>query len=165
LLVSTSFHQTEFASKPFSPVLESVCLSAINTKMDVFQLEPDTTELFDDMSIEDLTEFVNLHASPDFDRSGQDDSSIELFIYACFLVFTKTASIQALDQGILSAEIWVQETPNDHVQIGRRVNILDTLVARKLQAQTEQQHQTDTGLPMPESDQGTSIAQIIRRSG
>ncbi|KAF8847672.1 HET-domain-containing protein [Acephala macrosclerotiorum] len=136
-------------------------MSTTSISMDVFEVDPDTAVIFNEMSTEDLGDFVNLHNSPDFYRSAENDSDIELCIYACFLIFTRTASTRILERAILSADLWMAATPRDHPHRERRIEILDTMLARKLQGQTEQQVQGElTSQPGLDS---ISTARLIPR--
>jgi hypothetical protein len=92
--------------------------------MTKFHIEPEMAALLDDMSDEEMRVFAEFQEGP------ESDEQIELFLYACFLIFTRTTSIEYLERAIQQAEGWVAATPNDHPQRVRRTEILDTMSAR-----------------------------------
>jgi hypothetical protein len=138
-------------------------MSTTSISMDVFKVDPETAADFNEMSVEDLGDFVNLHNSPNFYESAENDSDIELCLYACFLIFTKIASIQILERAILLADLWMAATPLDHPHRERRIEILDTMLARKLQAQSEQQVEGELTTQPALDSIGT--ARLIQRPG
>ncbi|KAI0977555.1 hypothetical protein F4678DRAFT_413424 [Xylaria arbuscula] len=94
---------------------------------DSFNIEVDLAATLDEMSHEDLHSFAELQ------EDTASDEQIELYIYTRFLIFTKTWSIEHLDQSIQRTEGWLAITPTDHLDRIRRSHVLDMLVARKHQ--------------------------------
>jgi hypothetical protein len=92
--------------------------------MEMFDVELEMANLLRDLSDEDLRDFAELQ------EESASDAQIELFIYTCFLIFTRTASTEYLARAIGRAEGWVAVTPDDHPQSARRSKILDTMSAR-----------------------------------
>ncbi|KAI1157268.1 hypothetical protein F5B18DRAFT_261330 [Nemania serpens] len=95
--------------------------------MEPFHVDDDMATLLRSMDDEDLHSFAELH-----DDTASDEQ-IELYIYTHFLIFTKTQSMECLDQAIQRTEGWLATTPTDHPDHSRRFHILDMLVARKHQ--------------------------------
>ncbi|KAI1158960.1 CHAT domain-containing protein [Nemania serpens] len=95
--------------------------------MEPFHVDNDMVTLLGSMDDEDLHSFAELH-----DDTASDEQ-IELYIYIHFLIFTKTQSMECLDQAIQRTEGWLTTTPTDHPDHSRRFHILDMLVARKHQ--------------------------------
>ncbi|KAF2786116.1 hypothetical protein K505DRAFT_290268 [Melanomma pulvis-pyrius CBS 109.77] len=91
-----------------------------------FRVEPDMASSLWDMSDEDLRAFAELQEDP------TSDVQIELYIYVCLLIFTRTASIEHLDNATNRAERWVALTPNDHPDRARRSEILDRILENLL---------------------------------
>jgi hypothetical protein len=92
--------------------------------MDIFHIEPEMAALLNGMSDEEIRAFADTQEDP------ASDAQIELFIYICFLIFTRTASMDYLNQAIQRAEGWVAVTADDHPQCARRSEILDAMLAR-----------------------------------
>jgi hypothetical protein len=80
--------------------------------------------LLHDMSDEDLNSFAELQGDP------ANSAQIQLFIYACFLIFTRTGSMKFLERAIQQAGTWVAETADDHLDRARHSEILDMISAR-----------------------------------
>jgi hypothetical protein len=85
--------------------------------MEMFHIEQEMVNLLHDLSDEELQSFVRLH--DDFST----DIQIELFIYVCFLIFTRTGSVEYLQQAMECAEAWVKVTPKDNIDQARRLEI------------------------------------------
>jgi hypothetical protein len=92
--------------------------------METFHIEPEMATSLHDMSDEELLPFAELQEDP------ASDAQIELFIYTCFLIFTRTASTEYLERAIQRAEGWVAVTPVDDPDCARRSQILDTMLVR-----------------------------------
>jgi len=93
-------------------------------EMEMFHVEQEMASLLHDISDEELRSFAELHEDP------ADDAQIELFIYTCFLIFTRTGSMEYLERAIQRAEGWVAVTADDHPERARRAKILDVMSAR-----------------------------------
>lgn len=91
--------------------------------MEMFHVEPEMASSLHDISDEDLHSFAEL-------QDPADDAQIELFIYTCFLVFTRTGSMEYLERAIQRAEGWAVVTANDHPDRARRSEILDMMSAK-----------------------------------
>jgi len=92
--------------------------------MEMFHVEPEMATLLHEMSDEDLHAFVELQDDP------ASDAQIELYISTCFLIFTRTDSVEYLERAIQRAEGWVAVTADDHPRRTHRTEILDTMSAR-----------------------------------
>ncbi|EJT69155.1 hypothetical protein GGTG_13264 [Gaeumannomyces tritici R3-111a-1] len=95
--------------------------------MEPFNIEAEIASSLDDMSEGDLRSFAELHEDP------ENDDQIELHIYTCFLIFTRTRSTEHLEQAIQRTEGWIAVTATDHPDRTRRFQILDMMSARMSQ--------------------------------
>ncbi|OXV06258.1 hypothetical protein Egran_05974, partial [Elaphomyces granulatus] len=86
-----------------------------------FRVEPDLVRLVDEMNDEDLRVFADLQDDP------ASDSQIELHIYTCLTVFTRSNSTEHLELAVQRAEGLVAVTPDNHADRARRLEILDML--------------------------------------
>lgn len=91
--------------------------------MEIFHIEPETADLLCDMTDEDICSFAELQKDP------TSDAENELFIYTCFLIFTRKGSLEYLERAIQGAEGWVAVTSDDHPDRARRVEIHLTVSA------------------------------------
>ncbi|KAF2804437.1 uncharacterized protein BDZ99DRAFT_337381, partial [Mytilinidion resinicola] len=91
---------------------------------ELFHVEPEITSSLHEMSNEDLCSFAELHEDP------VNDVQIELYVFTCLLLFTRTLSTQYLEQAIQRAEGWVAVTGPDDPDRARRFQILDMMLAR-----------------------------------
>ncbi|KAL8364751.1 hypothetical protein RB595_003837 [Gaeumannomyces hyphopodioides] len=91
--------------------------------MELFHIEAEMTALLNDMSDEDLHSFAESQEDP------ASDEQIELYIYACFLVFKRSASAEHLEHAVQRTEGWVAVTPTDHPDRTRRSRIFDMMSA------------------------------------
>ena len=89
--------------------------------MELFNIEAEMASLLNDMSNEDLHSFAESQEDP------ASDSQIELYIYACFLIFKESGSTEHLERAAQRAERWVVVTPTDHPHRTRRRHILDMI--------------------------------------
>ena len=60
------------------------------------------------MNDKELCSFMKLYKDP------VNNEQIELYIYTCFLVFTRTYTTEFLEQAIQRAAEWITETANDY---------------------------------------------------
>jgi hypothetical protein len=93
--------------------------------MELFHVESEMATLLHGMSNEDLCSLAELH------DDSVNDVQIELYIFTCFLLFTKTFSAEYLEQAIQRTEGWVAVTGLDHPDRARRFQIFDMMSARK----------------------------------
>jgi hypothetical protein len=77
------------------------------------------------LTVEELRAFADAIEDPTCDMQ------IKLFIYTCFYIFTRTASMEYLEQAIQRAEGWTAAVAIDHPDRPRRFQILDMMSARK----------------------------------
>ena len=92
--------------------------------MGMFILEPGMPSLLGDIDDEDLPAFADFH------KDATSDPQLELYICACFLIFTRTGSMNYLERAIRQAERWVAAISDDHQQRARRSKVFDMLSAR-----------------------------------
>jgi hypothetical protein len=59
------------------------------------------------------------------------DTEIELFIYICYFIYTRTMSMKYLEQAIQRTEGWAAAVAIDHSDRPRRFQMLDMMSARK----------------------------------
>ncbi|KAJ3573296.1 hypothetical protein NPX13_g4756 [Xylaria arbuscula] len=111
-------------SIPFGSATASTDAKDI-VKMEAFHVDDEMATLLGGMEDEDLYSFAELQ------EDITSDEQIELFIYIHFLIFTKTRSMECLDQAIQRTEGWLAVTPTDHPDHTRRSYVLDMLVARR----------------------------------
>lgn len=93
-------------------------------KMEPFDIEAEMTSLLNDMTDEDLRSFAELQDDP------ASDGQVEVYIYACLLIFMRSGSAAHLEQAIRQTKDWVTVTPTNHSDRTRRVHILDIMSAR-----------------------------------
>ncbi|KAL8367900.1 hypothetical protein RB599_003698 [Gaeumannomyces hyphopodioides] len=91
--------------------------------MELFHIEVDMASLLNHMSDEDLHSFAESQEDP------ASDEQIELYIYACFLVFKRSASTEHLERAVQRAEGWVAVTPPDHPDRTRRFQMFNMMSA------------------------------------
>ena len=91
---------------------------------ELFYVEPELIATLYEMSNKDLYSFAELHEDP------VNDIQIELYILTYFLLFTRTLSMEYLEQTIQRIEGWVAVTDIDHPDRARRFQILDMMLAR-----------------------------------
>ncbi|KAL8375693.1 hypothetical protein RB595_007010 [Gaeumannomyces hyphopodioides] len=117
-----------------SQLLDTPTTAAMATQhtagMEPFNIEAEIASSFHDMSEDDLRSFANPHEDP------ENDDQIELHIYTCFLIFTRTRSTEHLKQAIRRTEGWIAVTATDHPDRTRRFHILDMLSTRMSQVAT-----------------------------
>jgi hypothetical protein len=77
-----------------------------------------------DMNDEDLCKFVELQDDP------ASDVQNELWIYTCFLIFTRIGSMDYLERAIQRADGWIAVLAIDHADRARRFQIIGTMAAR-----------------------------------
>jgi tetratricopeptide (TPR) repeat protein len=92
-----------------------------SAEIELFNVEVEMATLLQEMSNEELHSFAELHEDP------ANDDQIELYIYTCFFIFTRTHSMEHLRQAIGRMEGWIAEVPMDHPDRARRFRILDTM--------------------------------------
>ncbi|KAL8367940.1 hypothetical protein RB599_003723 [Gaeumannomyces hyphopodioides] len=95
--------------------------------MEPFNIEAEIASSLHDMSEDDLRSFAELHEDP------ENDDQIELHIYTCFLIFTRTRSTEHLEQAIQRTKGWIAVTATDRPDRTRRFHILDMMLARRSQ--------------------------------
>ena len=93
-------------------------------EMELFRIDHELTTSLYNMDDEDLRSFAELQEDP------TNDEQIELYIYTCFLIFTKMHSREYLEQAIQRTEGWVAVTPAGHPDRIRRSHVLDMMSAR-----------------------------------
>ncbi|EGX44787.1 hypothetical protein AOL_s00185g1 [Orbilia oligospora ATCC 24927] len=96
--------------------------------MEPFNINAEMTSSLNNLNGEELDIFAALQQ----EQQGQgpvNDEQIELYIYACFLVFKKMHSTKHLEQAIQQTEGWIAELAIDHPDRARRLQILDFLSA------------------------------------
>jgi hypothetical protein len=92
--------------------------------MEIFYIAQDIVSSLRDLSDYELQFFAGLHEDP------TNDVQIELFIYVCFLIFTRTGSVEYLEQARHWAEKWATATPEDSADQARRSDIFNMMSAR-----------------------------------
>jgi hypothetical protein len=117
--------------------------------MEVFHIEPEMASLLNDTCDEDLCSLPQLQEDP------ANDAQNELFIYICFLIFTRTGSMEYLERAIQRAEGWVAESANDHPDRARRLEILDKMIARIRERGNMLE---GIGLPSDETERSVTIS-------
>ena len=94
------------------------------TEMELFNIEAEMASSLHDMSNENLLSFAELQEDP------VSDEQIELYIWTCFLIFTRTHSTEYLERAIQRTEGWIEVTGLDHPDRARRFQIFDIMSAR-----------------------------------
>jgi hypothetical protein len=117
--------------------------------MEVFHIEPEMASLLNDTCNKDLCTLQQLQEDP------ANDAQNELFIYICFLIFTRTGSMEYLERAIQRAEGWVAESANDHPDRTRRLEILDKMTARIRERRNMLE---DIGLPSDEIERSVTLS-------
>ena len=96
-------------------------------QMELFNIEAEMASSLYDMSDEELRSLAELQEDP------KSDPQIELYIYTCFLLFTRTRSAEYLEQAIQRTEGWIAVIAIDHPDRTRRFQIFDMMSARMSQ--------------------------------
>lgn len=102
-------------------------------QMSLFTVETDIISSLHEMDDEYLCSFAELHEDP------TSDEQIELYIYACFLLFSRASAMEHLERAIQQAERWMIMTPDGHREQPRRSDIFTMLSARMDPEHDEQQ--------------------------
>jgi len=125
--------------------------------MEVFHIEPEMASLLNDTCDKDLCSLPQIQEDP------ANDAQKELFVYTCFLIFTRTGSMEYLERAIQRAEGWVAESANDHPDRSRRLEILDNLTAR---IREHRNMPEEIGLPSDGTERSVTISleRVPRRS-
>jgi len=95
-------------------------------ELELFNIEVEMASLLHGLSDEDLRSFAKLQEDP------ANDEQIELYIYTCFLIFTRTRSPASLEQAIVRTEGWIEVIAVDHPDRARRIQILDMMSAQMI---------------------------------
>jgi hypothetical protein len=93
--------------------------------MELFHVEEEIASSLPGLVVEEL------HAFADATEALTCDMQIELFIYICFYIFTRTTSMEYLERAIQRTEGWAAAVAIDHPDRPRRFQILDMMSARK----------------------------------
>lgn len=107
--------------------------------MELFDIEAEMAASVHDMSDEDLRSFAELQEDP------TSDEQTKLYIYICFLIFTRTGSTEYLKQAIQRAEGWAAVIATDHPDRPQRIRIFDMMSARMC----ELTYNSKRSLPIP----------------
>lgn len=91
--------------------------------MELFNVEAEMASSLHDTNDEDLRSFA------DMNEDSTSDEQTELYIYTCFLVFTRTRSTEYLERAIQRAERWIDGIGIDYPDRSRRSQILDMMSA------------------------------------
>jgi len=96
-----------------------------------FNIDAEIAFLLNGMSDGDLRSFAELHEDP------VSDEQIELYIYTCFLIFTRTRSAESLEQAIQRTEGWIAVTASEHPDRDRRFHIFGMILAEMSQEEND----------------------------
>lgn len=130
-------------------ILVVFCLQARFVEMEAFDIEPEMASLLEDTCDEDLCSLLQLQEDP------ANDAQNELFIYICFLIFTRTGSMEYLERAIQQAEGWVAESANEHPDHEQRLEIRDKMTARMRECRDTLEN---TGLPSDETERSVTVS-------
>jgi hypothetical protein len=119
--ISLKLPMSQSVFGPIVPDTTITTLMAANYSADIglFNVEAEMASLLRDMNDEELCSFAELQEEP------ANDDQIELYIYICFLIFTRTYSTEHLQQAIRRIEGWITEVPIGYPDRARRFQILD----------------------------------------
>jgi hypothetical protein len=93
--------------------------------MELFRVEEEIASSLPGLTVEELYAFADTIEDPTC------DTQIELFIYTCFYIFTRTTSMEYLERAIQRTEGWTAVVAIDHPDRPRRFQILDMMSVRK----------------------------------
>ncbi|KAE8447331.1 hypothetical protein EG329_010889 [Mollisiaceae sp. DMI_Dod_QoI] len=102
--------------------------------MEPFRIDSEIITLLHDMSDDELHSFAELHEDP------VNDEQIEIHIYTCFFISTRTRSTEHLEQAIQQMEGWIAVIADDHQDRARRFQILDKMLAERSQLSPTAEH-------------------------
>jgi hypothetical protein len=117
--------------------------------MEAFHIEPEMASLLNDTCDEDLCSLPQLQEEP------TNDEQNELFIYICFLIFTRTDSMDYLERAIQQSKGWVAESANGHPDHARRLEILNRMTAKIRERKNVPE---DIGLPSDGTERSVTIS-------
>ncbi|KAF9781449.1 hypothetical protein IL306_013445 [Fusarium sp. DS 682] len=106
--------------------------------MEVFNVEADVRDSLETMEDEELVSFSKLVEDP------ISDEQIELYIYTCFLLFTRK-STDHLERALNRTKEWIKDLPTGHPDHARRLCILDMLFAWKSQLELNSEQNSEQG--------------------
>lgn len=98
--------------------------------MEPFRIEAELASTLDQLSAEELYSFAKRRKYPD------DDYQIELYIYACFLLYKKFPSATNTFltwAAFRRARRWIVETSLHHHDHGRRQSIMKTFLTHAIE--------------------------------
>lgn len=98
-------------------------------EVELFAVEAELRSSLKGMDKEDLFSFAELHEEP------SSDEQIELYIYACSVIFRRFHSAEYIQRAVHRTEEWITMIPEDHRDRTRRVDILNTMVSWSLTLQ------------------------------
>jgi hypothetical protein len=93
--------------------------------MELFRVEQEIASLLPGLTVEEL------HAFADAIEDPTCDTQIELFIYTCYFIYTRTNSMEYLERAIQRTSRWAAVVAIDHPHCPRRFQILDMMSERK----------------------------------
>jgi hypothetical protein len=93
--------------------------------MELFHVEEEIASSLPGLTVEEL------HAFADTIEDPTCDTQVELFIYICFYIFTRTTSMEHLERAIRRTGGWAAVVAIDHPDRPRRFQILDMMSVRK----------------------------------
>jgi hypothetical protein len=99
--------------------------------MEMFNIKQEIVSSLNDSTDEELLSFPGLHENP------TNDVQIEVFIYVCFLIFTRTGTVSYLEQAQQWAKVWATSTPEENTDRERRSEIFNMTSVRIWQSKHE----------------------------
>lgn len=94
----------------------------VDRSMEAFNIEQDLAALLNELSVDELDDFVSANE----DVNCDDDQGMEAYIYASILVSKRKASDERLNQAIRKSQSWIDK-PTDHFDHQRRKRLREAL--------------------------------------
>jgi hypothetical protein len=93
--------------------------------MELFRVKQEMASLLPGLTVKEL------HAFADTIENPTCDTRIELFIYTCYFIYTRTISMEYLERAIRRADEWAAGVAIDHPDRPRCFQILGMMSGRK----------------------------------
>ncbi|KAI1151405.1 CHAT domain-containing protein [Nemania diffusa] len=92
----------------------------------LFKVDTEMASCLQDLEDESLQYFLEIEE----ENTGNDPD--ELFIYTCFLIFSRSQNIEYLDRAIRRAQSWLSSTPPENEDRARRFEILNIAIEKRI---------------------------------
>ncbi|KAI1740156.1 CHAT domain-containing protein [Xylaria scruposa] len=92
----------------------------------LFKVDAEMASCLQDLDDESLHYFLEI------EEENTENDPDELFIYTCFLIFSRSQNIEYLDRAIQRAQSWLSSTPTENEDRARRFEILNIAIEKRI---------------------------------